>query len=258
VTVLPDRLVSAYMTTALEVAFLDTSSREVSRRLAARRISALPVVDDDGALAGVVSRVDLLHHPRRVPGADVSCARVMSREPVTIAPTASLRDAAHRMLQHRIHRVFVVDGARLCGVLTTTDLTRAVGDSGLARTLAAIMSAPVATVGVDLPLAAAIERLERDHVSGLIVTENDWPVGVFAQEDALGARHLPAATEVGTVYDPSLVCLPRETPIPRAASLAARMGVRRIVVSHQRDFVGIVTGLDFAGAIAEGALQVAS
>jgi hypothetical protein len=36
------------------------------------------------------------------------------------------------------------------------------------------------------------------------------------------------------------------------------MGVRRIVVSHQRDFVGIVTGLDFAGAIAEGALQVAS
>jgi CBS domain-containing protein len=120
------------------------------------------------------------------------------------------------------------------------------------------MSTPVVTVGIDLPLAQAIDQLDRDHVSGLVVTEHDWPVGVFSQEDALAARDLPPDAELGAAYDPSLVCLPRETPIPRAAALAARMGARRIVVSHRRDFVGVVTGLDFAGAVATSAQQVAS
>ena len=246
------------MTAELEVAFPDTTLREVQRRLTARRISALPVVDDDGRLAGVVSRFDLLHVGRTQPGREITCGEVMTRAPVTVTPASTLREAAGHMLEHRIHRVFVLDGARLAGVLTTTDLTRAVGDSGIARTIDAIMSSPVVTVGVDLPLAQAIEQLDRDHVSGLVVTENDWPVGLFSLEDALAARELPPATDVGAVYDPSLVCLPQDTPIPRAASLAARMGVRRIVVSHQRDFVGVVTGLDFAGAVAEAALQVAS
>jgi CBS domain-containing protein len=246
------------MTRDLEVAFLDTTLHEVDCRLAARKISALPVVADDGALAGVISRFDLLHHRRTHPGrASAACADVMSQRPVTVGSGASLRDAAERMVEHRIHRVFAVDGGTLCGVLTTTDLMRAVGDSGLARTLDTIPSAPVVTVGVELPLGQAIEQLERDHVTGLVVTEHEWPVGVFAQQDALACRDLPATTIVGAVYDPSLVCLPRETPIPRAASLAARMGVRRIVVSHHRDFVGIVTGLDFAGAVA-AALEVVS
>lgn len=246
------------MTRDLEVAFLDTSVREVNHRLTARRISALPVVDDVGVLAGVISRFDLIHHRRLHNPVDATCADVMTRRPVTVAPGASLRDAAARMLEHRIHRVFVLDGDRLVGVLTTTDLTRAVGDSGIARTIDVIMSAPVVTVGVDLPLGQAIEQLDRDHVTGLVVTEHDWPVGVFAQQDALAARDLPPTTDVGAVYDPSLVCLPRDTPIPRAAALAARMGVRRIVVSHRRDFIGIVTGLDFASAVVESALQVAS
>lgn len=247
------------MTADLEIAFLDTSLREVQRRLQARRISALPVVDDRGELAGVVSRFDLLHHRQQHPGhPEATCADVMSRLPVTVAPTATLQEAAARMLEHRIHRVFALDGSKLAGVITTTDLTRAVGDSGIARTIDSIMSAPVVTVAVDLPLAQALEQLDRDHVSGLVVTEHDWPVGVFSQEDALAARDLPPDIDLGAAYDPSLVCLPRDTPIPRAAALAARMGVRRIVVSHRRDFVGVVTGLDFAGAVAGAALQVAS
>ena len=74
----------------------------------------------------------------------------------------------------------------------------------------------------------------------------------------LAARDLPAATEVGAVYDPAVICLPRATALHRAAAQFARMGVRRIVVSHQRDFVGVVTGLDFAGAVAEAREQVAA
>ena len=248
---LAHHLVSSYMTRALERAALDTALAEVERRLAAHHISALPVVDERDVLAGVVSRFDLIHHARQRPDhPDATCADVMTRQPITVAPGASLGEAATRMLEHRIHRVFVVDGERLVGVLTTTDLVRAASESTLTGTVDTIMSAPVVTVGVELPLAQAVEQLDRDHVSGLVVTENDWPVGVFAQEDALAAAGQPPSTPLGSVFDPSLVCVPRETAITSAAALAVRTGVRRIVVSHQRDFVGVVTGLDFARAVA--------
>jgi predicted transcriptional regulator len=243
--------IAAYMTTDLETARADTPLAEVARRLASRRISGVPIVDGAGAIAGVVSRYDLIHHQRCHPhAAGATCAAIMTRGPRVIELGAPLRDAARLMVAHRIHRVFVVDGGRLAGVLTTTDLTRAVEERRVAARIDTIMTSPVVTIRVDHGLALAMEWLDRARVTGLIVTEHDWPIGVFAQEDALAARELPPATEIGRLYDPSLICLPRETPIHRAAAQCARMGVRRIVVSHQRDFVGVVSGLDFAGVIA--------
>ena len=248
---LAHRLVASYMTSDLATAEADTPLAKVIRLLAARRISAVPVVGGGGAIVGVVSRWDLIHHERRHPGqAGATCAAIMSQAPRVVEVSASLKEAACLMTERRIHRVFVVDGGRLVGVLTTTDLTRAVQDAGLVQPLDTIMTSPVATIRVDHGLALAMEWLDRAHVTGLVVTEHDWPIGVFAQEDALAARDLPPTTPIGTLYDPSLICLPRETPLHRAAAQCARMGVRRIVVSHQRDFVGVVSGLDFAAVIA--------
>ncbi|HVV84426.1 MAG TPA: CBS domain-containing protein [Kofleriaceae bacterium] len=251
--------VAAYMTSVVEIARPDTRLREVLRRLEQGKISALPIVDGTGELVGVVSRFDLVRHQRHHPRAlDDVCADVMTRQPITTGVGASLAAAARAMVQHRIHRVLVVDGGRLAGVLTTSDLTRAVDDARLAHHLDTIMSSPVATVRTDQRLGLAMEWLDRAHISGLVVTEDDWPVGVFAQEDALAARHLPPEAELAALYDPSLVCLPRDTPLHQAAGLCVRMGVRRVVVSHQRDYVGIVTGLDFAGAIARSDQRLAS
>lgn len=242
--------VAEYMTTELETANLDTPLTEIARKLASRRISALPVVDAPGAIVGVVSRWDLLHYQRRHPhavGATVNA--IMSQGPVLVATGARLTEAAALMTEHRIHRVFAVQDGRLAGVLSTTDLTRAVQHAEIARPLDSIMTSPVATIRVDQGLALATEWLDRAHVSGLIVTEHDLAIGVFGQEDALAARDLPPTTPIGDLYDPSLICLPRATPIHRAAAQCVSMGVRRIVVSHQRDFIGVVSGLDFAGVI---------
>lgn len=251
--------VTAYMTSDLVLARPSTPLIDVAARLATRNISAVPVVDDDGALVGVVSRYDLVHHRRLHPHADeVTCAAIMTRAPVTVGATEPMIGVARLMVAHRIHRVFVVDAGRLAGVVTTTDVTRAVEDAGVAPAIDTIMSAPVVTIRVDQTLALAMEWLDRAHVTGLIVTDNDWPIGVFAQEDALAARDLAPETVVGSLYDPSLICLPRDTPIHRAAAQCARMGVRRIVVSHHHDFIGVVTGLDFAAAAAATGAEVAA
>ncbi len=224
---------------------------EISERLASREFSAAPVLDDRGSVVGVVSRADLLHNQRQPEGKRaLTCGDLMTQGPLLIEMSSPLRAAAQLMVQHSVHRLFVVDHGRLVGVLSTTDLTRAVEQARVMDQLHTIMSSPVATIDVEQSVATGAERLDRDHFTGLVVTENDWPVGVFTQEEAIATRDLPTTVTIGTVLDPALVCLPAETALHRAAAQCARMGVRRIVVSRHRDFIGVVSGLDFARVVA--------
>ncbi|MGK3206820.1 CBS domain-containing protein [Amycolatopsis sp. MEPSY49] len=56
----PDVLVAAMMTTPAETVGLDTDITEIARRMLGDRRRSIPVVDDDGVLAGIVSRRDML------------------------------------------------------------------------------------------------------------------------------------------------------------------------------------------------------
>jgi CBS domain-containing protein len=49
----------------------------------------------------------------------------MTRHIVAVAPDTSLRDAVRRMLEDRIHRVLVVEGGHLLGIVSTIDVLRA-------------------------------------------------------------------------------------------------------------------------------------
>ena len=54
---------------------------------------------------------------------------IMTREVVTIAPTASVREAAQRMAERDVGMLPVCDGERIAGLLTDRDITtRAVGE----------------------------------------------------------------------------------------------------------------------------------
>jgi predicted transcriptional regulator len=243
--------VSGYMTSKVWTASSDQALSEITEQLATRHFSAVPILDDRGSIVGVVSRTDLLHNQRQPEGKRAkSCGDLMSQGPLVIELNASLRDAAKLMVQHRVHRLFVVEHGRLCGVISTTDLTRAVEDARVMDQLHTIMSSPVATIDVEQALSVGQARLDDEHFTGLVVTENDWPVGVFTQEEALAGKDAAANTTIGSLLDPALVCLPMETALHRAAAQCARMGVRRIVVSKHRDFVGVVSGLDFARVVA--------
>ncbi|MBL8863104.1 MAG: CBS domain-containing protein [Planctomycetes bacterium] len=53
---------------------------------------------------------------------------VMSPGAITVAPSMTVRDVAARMVAEKIHRVFVVEGGKLRGVISTFDVARAVAD----------------------------------------------------------------------------------------------------------------------------------
>ena len=57
----------------------------------------------------------------------------MTRRLWSIHPDAPISDAAAVMQRARIHRVLVMEDRRLVGIITTTDIARAVADGRLTR-----------------------------------------------------------------------------------------------------------------------------
>jgi CBS domain-containing protein len=257
------RPVSESMTPTVATIGLDTLLPRIARELDELRVSALPVVDERGVIVGVISRTDLLRVGRIQAGSHRKATsltlpekragdlvRELGRVPLVVAPQAPLRDAARLMCEHRVHRLFVVDGDRLAGVVSTLDMMAAVAEERIAGPITGIMSAPVFSVTAQQPVSAAIDRLEHPRVTGLIVLDDDWPVGVFTQVEAMQARDVPRTTSVEDVLDPSMLCLPADTKIYRAAAQAQRLGVRRVIACRDREAVGIVTGFDFTKLVA--------
>ena len=124
---------------------------EAIKILADRRISGLPVVDENGYLVGVISETDLmwretgvtppayimvldsviyLENPSRYErelhkALGQTVGEAMSADPVTIEPTKSLSQAAKLMHDRSIHRLPVVDSAgKVIGILTRGDIIR--------------------------------------------------------------------------------------------------------------------------------------
>ena len=100
----------------------ETPFHTVAATLSARRIGAVPVVDDLGHPVGVVSEIDLLRAGRDLAG--LTAADLMSGPVVTVGPSEPLTAAAGRLARAAVRRLFVVEDKRLMGVVTRGDLLR--------------------------------------------------------------------------------------------------------------------------------------
>jgi len=102
-------------------------------------IRHLPIVDDRARLVGVISVDDLraalpfavnLRHPpsptERKLARDVSVAEVMTHGPLTVTPQTAVSDAAAKLARFRIGCLPVVEDGRLVGILSETDVLRAI------------------------------------------------------------------------------------------------------------------------------------
>jgi CBS domain-containing protein len=133
----------------------DLSIADLVELLYDHRISGVPVVGQTGALVGVISATDVLlgdmvlgpapaldsdYHisppmtpehwemMRIEPEDDRRVRDLMSTGVITARPDTPIDELARIMHTHRIHRLIVVDGELLAGIVTTMDILRAVMD----------------------------------------------------------------------------------------------------------------------------------
>jgi acetoin utilization protein AcuB len=98
-----------------------------------RKIRHLPVVDGKGRLVGIVTARDLrqaLFAPAVLAGRTdlpavleaLTVGDVMTRGVISVRPVTGIRDAARVMHERRLGALPVVEGGRLVGILTETDV----------------------------------------------------------------------------------------------------------------------------------------
>jgi CBS domain-containing protein len=119
------RKVKDVMTADVTSAGEHTPYKELVRLLGERRISALPVVDADQRVIGIVAEADLLGQrglPRAKAGAGTA-GELMSRPAITVGPEATVAEAVRLLRQHGVKRLPVTDpGGRLVGIVNRSDL----------------------------------------------------------------------------------------------------------------------------------------
>jgi CBS-domain-containing membrane protein len=119
------------MTTDVVTATPDTSLGGLADLLTTHRISAVPVVDHDRRVLGVVSEADLMTtmsaeaHAGRAGPAPPSANDLMTTPAVRVSPQTSLPAAARKLAAGKVKRLIVTDDdGRLAGVVSRADLVR--------------------------------------------------------------------------------------------------------------------------------------
>ena len=112
---------------------------------------------------------------------------VLGARPVpSIAPGATVRDAAHTLDHFDIGALVVLDGERIAGVISERDIIRrCVGqDADPARVLVAeVMTKQPRTIPADHGLAEAIRMMGEGHFRHMPVTEGDHCIGLLSIRD---------------------------------------------------------------------------
>jgi CBS domain-containing protein len=217
----PDLTVADVMTRDVAQARPDTPMGEIVTLLIDRALRALPVVDAERQVVGMITDGDLLtrgaldlsvelqralplperaahvatlaDHPHRA-------ADVMIRDPVTLPAHTPLAQAAAIMVDRDLKRLPVVDEqGRLVGMVSRSDLLKTIAEglrqrpteppplpAGAPATVGEMMLREVPTVHRDTPLAATLERLlETDKRRVVVVDNSDHVVGIITDGDVL-------------------------------------------------------------------------
>jgi CBS domain-containing protein len=127
-------LVRDWMTADVVTVSPEMTLPEAHQMMTRQEIRRLPVVDGDGRLVGIVTLGDI-RGAEPSPATSLSVwemnyllsrlqiEKIMTRNPVTIRPEATLAEAARVMLENRISGLPVVDDdRRVVGIITESDI----------------------------------------------------------------------------------------------------------------------------------------
>jgi acetoin utilization protein AcuB len=213
--------VSMWMTRELETAAPSATLAEIATRMARHRIRRLPIVNESAGglkLVGIVTHSDVLHafpaniNPFAATAADsvaaieaaaggsrATAADLMTRDPLVTAPDAPIESAARLMRDKKIGALPVVSQQLLVGLITESDIFRAMVEVFEAPDRAVRITFSLSPGEDVLPLVADIARRRSMRVTSFMaLPQHEPPVCVVqlagtqveeALEDVWNSRH---------------------------------------------------------------------
>jgi PAS domain S-box-containing protein len=162
-------------------------------------------------------------------------------------------DASKMLSQYNVKRLPVISEGKLSGVVTQTDLVRALTFYGLWKDVSEIMNKDVAVIERKAKVSEAAEVMAERNISCIVVIEEDEVIGVLTERDLLqrvvaqqwDARKLA----VEEIMSSPVVTIPSSFSVFSASRALDEMNIRRLVVMNGKKLCGIVTQTDIFKAI---------
>jgi chloride channel protein, CIC family len=126
--------VADLMQTELESVAPDMTVAQAVIRLSDAHVHGVPVVDTGGQIVGVLTTTDVLNAAAEAAGSEdrerlfdqTTVEEIMTPRPMTVDPDTDVKEAAQQMLYLEVHRLFVEHDGQLMGVISQSDIVRAV------------------------------------------------------------------------------------------------------------------------------------
>ena len=227
--------------------------------MSGRHISCIVVVNDEG-IAGIISETDFFQKmaakkktPDKIPVTDI-----MSHPVVSIPANTSILQASKVALKNHIRRLPVLEGKKLVGIVTQTDLVAALTSYGLLGDIENIMNRDTAVIDADASVAEAMSIMADRSISSVVVRQAEKVVGIFTGRDlvkqASAKDKNPASVKMQQVMSSPVVSVPPDYSTFSAAKMMEKLRIRRLVVMEGAKLCGIITQTDIFKII-NGKLQ---
>ena len=128
-----------------------------------------------------------INRPMAEKGTTVLVSEMMGRKFISISEEDSVKEAARRLLKGETNHLPVIDKEnRLCGIVTTYDVSKAFANDNQDKNVGDIMTKRVITTGPDVPVDVAARTLQKNNIGALVVVDSGNKVLGLLHSYALG------------------------------------------------------------------------
>lgn len=182
--------VEAFMTKKPFTLKLPSSVAEAMRIMATKDVAAVPITDPKGNYVGVVSRRDILEHPK-----EDEISLLMRSDLPTLSSKDSLEKAVTIFTQILRRHLPIVDSKKIVGIVTPYDILDAV----LAKKIDTPISKLITRTAIPIHIRATAKMVERvirlTHVTAFpVLDDNGNLTGLVTERDLLNGANLDSKT----------------------------------------------------------------
>lgn len=112
------------MTTNVITAKKDMVLTDVIALLLRWHISAMPVVDNEDKMVGIVSEIDLVNLTFDGNARDTIVEEVMVTDTISFSPNTELADLVQTFSKRHLRRVPIIDKGKVVGIVSRRDILR--------------------------------------------------------------------------------------------------------------------------------------
>jgi len=255
------------MTTYVVTVKPSMSVIQAATRMVAQDISCLIVVDekDSDRPVGIVTERDFL---KKVPASSSALKKsvkdIMSDSVVTISPDLQLKDAHEIMRKNGFRKLVVAENNQLVGVITQTDIV------SYANKLFSyfVSSSPLVSYWMTKNILFAkkgdsfqtIKKKMVDNNIGAILVKGKEFEGIFTEYDVVSQFYdqggILQIKSPEDLMHPHIRCIDKNADLLKANKIMLEKNIRRLLVIHNEEVVGIITQTDIAKAFVFAASEM--